>query len=378
MPLETRLDGDPDAIRAVADYLRGDLGGQAGELATTACAQRSDLASTWEGRAGDAFGVRASALSIAADALAAQSDACGRALEALAASLGATLEGLATVRDRARSAGLTSMGTTILEPAVPSSPDLQRAWDLAARETTRLLAGWHEALDAAAAGWRGHASDLAGLAGGLIIDGYEAALLARLAPVLSAEAAEQLTLARQLQAHADAMVRDGHFIGQREAFGRLLDDRDLARWRAGQVAELAEHPELPRGLRGGVAGAGGALAVITTAWGVRDDLVEGEPVEQAVVSNVGGTVAGIAAGAAAGAGIGAAVGSVVPGAGTAVGAAGGALVGTAVGVVTSGAIDSAYEDGVDSVADVGEAAGDGLDDLVDLGDAGVGAVRAIF
>ncbi len=278
-----------------------------------------------------------------------------------------TQEGLASVRDQALAAGLMVAGTTVLEPPGPAAPDRRRAWDLAVRETSRLLAGWTEVLDAAAAAWHGHAADLTGLVGDLIIGGYEAALIARLAPVMAAEAAEQRTLARQLEANAEAMRREGRFVdGDRDAHYRLRDDADLARSRAVQAAELAGRPELPRGLRGGIAGAGGALSVITTAWGIDGDLEAGESGEQAVVSNVGGTVAGIAAGAAAGAGIGAAVGSVVPVAGTVVGAVGGAAVGTAVGVVTSGAIDSMYEHGVDSVGDVGDAAADGLDDLGDL------------
>ncbi|MCW2794234.1 MAG: hypothetical protein JWO76_3332 [Nocardioides sp.] len=410
MPLETRLDGNPGAIRAAASYLRSDLGHGADHLATATYAQRSALASSWQGQAGDAFGTRAAALGAAADQLAAQGEACATVLDTLAAALRLAQDGFETIRSEARAAGLTVSGTLVLEPTAPPSPGpappfdatpaeqaahesavadtrayqrLVVAWNHAVHETADRRDEWRTALEDAASTWNKHDSDLAGLANDLIVGGYDAALVAKLAPILSGEAAEQLTRARQLAAHADAMVRDGHFVGgDASRYYELLGDSKAAEARAAQYAALAKDPELPRGIKGGITGAGGVLSVLTTAWGIHNDLENGESTEQAVASNVGGTVAGIAAGTASGAAIGAAVGSVVPGAGTAVGAVGGAVVGTAVGVVTSGAIDSMYENGVDSAGDVVDAVGDGVDDLGDLagdvGDVGGDVVDAIF
>lgn len=410
MPLETRLDGSPGAIRAAASYLRGDLGHQADHLATVTYRQRSAMASDWEGAAGEAFGARASALAGAADQLAAQAQAGATILDELAAALRQTQDGLESVRTTAAAAGLRVHGTLVMEPTAPPAPGppppvdaspaeatahaaamadareyerLVLAWDHAVAEASARRSEWRTALEDAAATWRNHDSDLAGLASDLIVGGYDAALVTQLSRTLSGEAVEQLTRARQLAAHADAMVRDGRFVGgDASHYFDLLKNSDAAEARAAQYAAMAKGPELPGGLKGGISGAGGVLAVLTTAWGIHNDIENGESTQQAVVSNVGGTVAGVVAGTAGGAAIGAGVGSVVPVAGTAVGAVAGAVIGTGVGVVTSGAIDSMYETGVDSVGDVGHALVEGGKDLGQLGsdvaDVGGDVIDAIF
>lgn len=112
---------------------------------------------------------------------------------------------------------------------------------------------------------------------------------------------------------------------------------------------------------------------VLTAVSIYTDIEAGESVGQAAVSNVAGFGASVAAGAA----IGAAIGTVVPGAGNVVGLVVGGVVGGAVGIFTSGAIDglwenngdvgAALENGVQDLADTGEA-------VVDLAEQGVGAV----
>lgn len=64
---------------------------------------------------------------------------------------------------------------------------------------------------------------------------------------------------------------------------------------------------------------------------------------------------------------GAVVGSFIPapGVGTAAGVVVGAGVGLVVGSFTSGAIDSLFESGADSLGDVGDAVSDGLDEIGD-------------
>lgn len=410
MPLETRLEGNPAAIRACAAYLRSELCSRADDLAGVTIRQRSVLASAWEGSSGDAFGVRARALAGAADDFVAQGTATAAALEGVAVALKQAQGGLDSVRTTAAAAGLDVHGTQVLEPTAPPAAGpplpvdatpvevsahenaveraetydrLVDAWDTAVTEAATRRDEWRIALEDAAATWRAHDTDLAGLAGELIVGGYDAGLVLQLSRTLSGEAAQQLTRARQLAAHAEAMLRDGRLVGGDVShYYDLLKASDTAQARAAQYAALADEGGLPHGVRGGISGAGGVLAVLTTGWSIHQDLENGESTEQAVVSNVGATVAGVVAGTAAGAGVGAAVGSVVPVAGTAAGAVVGAVVGTGVGVVTSGAIDSMYASGVDSAGDVVGAFGDGVGDLVhlgeDLGHVGGDVIDAIF
>ena len=403
MTLETRLEGDPGALCAVSDWLSGTMGDAADTAATSALEQRSQLASAWEGSAGDAFGQRATALAKACDALHARTGRVADDINMLASALRTAQTGLAEVRREAAAAGLTVTGTVVHEPTPVARPaplvdgtpeeaaahaqavqryehyqELVVAWNKAVRDAEEYFEDWQQALDRAASTWRDHDADLLGLASNLLVGASSAALVSKLAPVLAGEAAEQLTMARQLAEHADDMLRDGRLLaGTADGYYDLLDRSAAADARAAQYAKAAEDPKLPRGIRA----AGGALGVLTMGYGIHDDLQNGESTEQAVASNVGGTLAGIGGGAASGAAIGAAAGTVVPGAGNVVGAVGGAVVGTGVGIVTSGAIDSAFENGVDGVGDVLDAADDGIDelgdkagDLADLGGDLVGGI----
>lgn len=400
MPLETRLEGEPAGLRSLADWLRNDLGGAADEAATDTFRQRSLLASGWDGEGGDAFHQRATALARSADELSTQAGGTATLLHTLAAALERAKEGLADVRDAAARAGLRVTGTLVHEPVAPARPPtvvdptpaeaaridaynadvaaydvLVTAWDKAVQDTEDHLDDWDAALETAVTTWRDHDDKLVGLTGDLMVGGISAALLLKLAPVLAGEAAESLALSQGLRAHADAMMRDGLFVGgDRGHYYDLLERSDAAKARAAQYAAMADEPKLPKGLTRGL----GALGILTTAYGVHSDLQDGESTEQAVVSNVGGTLAGMGAGAAVGAG----VGSVVPVAGTAVGAAVGAVVGAGVSIVASGAIDSMYEDGVENLGDVGEAIEDGAEELVDFGgdlvDAGGDLLDGIF
>ena len=389
MSLETRLDGDPGAICAVSAWLNGTLGEAADTAATSALQQRSRMASAWEGAAGDAFGGRATALGRACDDLQGQTGRVAGDLDALAAALRTAQTGLAQVRREAAAAGLTVTGTVIHEPTPVARPAplvdgtpadaarhdeaLQRydryqelvvAWNKAVRDAEEYVEDWQQALDRAASTWRDHDADLLGLAQNLMVGAASATLVYKLAPVLAGEAAEQLRMARQLAEHADDMLKDGRLLaGTADGYYDLLDRSAAADARAAQYAEAAKDPKLPKGIKA----AGGALGVLTMGYGIHDDLQNGESTEQAVASNVGGTLAGIGAGAASGAAIGAGVGTLVPvpGVGTAAGAIGGAVVGTGVGIVTSGAIDSAFENGVDGAGDVVDAVDDGIDELGD-------------
>ena len=119
--------------------------------------------------------------------------------------------------------------------------------------------------------------------------------------------------------------------------------------------------ELPKG----VGRALGVLGVAATGYSIYDDIQSGESPAQATVSNVAAMGASIAAGAYIGGVVGTAI--PVPVVGTATGVVVGVVAGTVVGAFTSGVIDSAWENGLDSLGDAGNAVMDGLGEVADTG-----------
>lgn len=390
MPIDTHLDGRPGDLRAVASWLRGEFRSSLDTLATDSYRARSTMSDAWQGEGGTAFHGRVTTLASATDEVASSAGSSASTVDGLAASLDHALDGMTAARAKARGAGLEVDGFLIMEPdPVPSATppvdptpaeaadheaavaavkrynELVAAYDAVAADVQGYLDDWRSATESAVDSWNSQDANLVGVAGNFITTGVTTPLLMKVSSVLAGEAAEQLKLASQLADHADALTPNGVLLGDRAHYYGLLDDAKLAEARAAQAAAAAEDPKLPKG----ITRAGGILGVLTTGYGIHSDLEDGESTEQAVASNVGGMVAGIAAGAGTGAAVGAAVGSVVPGAGTAVGAVAGTVIGTGVGIVTSGAIDSMYENGVESIGDVGDAIVDGGEELVDTGEA---------
>lgn len=390
MPIDTHLDGQPGDLRAVGDWLRGEFRSSLDTLATDSYRARSTMSDAWQGEGGTAFHGRVTTLAAASDEVATSAGSAATTVDGLAAALTHALDGLTAARQKAAAAGLEVDGFLVMEPepvpsavppvdptpqemadydaavaAVKRHNELVAAYDAVAADVQACFDDWSKAMQSAADSWRSQDANLVGVAGNFITTGVNTTLLMKLSSVLAGEAAEQLKLATQLSGHASSMIPDGVLLGDRAHYYEMLDDGKLAEARARQYASMAEDPKLPKG----ITRAGGILGVLTTGYGIHSDIQDGESTEQAVVSNTGGMIAGIAAGAGTGAAVGAAVGSVVPGAGTAAGAVVGTVVGTGVGIVTSGAIDSMYENGVDSIGDVGDAIVDGGEELVDTGEA---------
>lgn len=406
MTLDTTLQGSPGSLRQVADWLRSDFGHAADAMATDVYRQRSQLASGWQGEAGEAFASRATTLASTADRMALSAGESATNLDALATALQRSQDGLEDVRADARAAGLRVDGNLIHEPTAPASPGptpppdatpgevrahqsavadveayqrLVEAWNTAVRATDAYFADWSAALDDAARTWGEHDADLVGMTTDFVTAGISTTLITKLAPVLAGQAEAETALAQSLRSHAGAMVRDGHFVGGSTSnYYELLAGSDAAEARAAQYAAMADDVKLPSAISRGL----GALGVLATGYAIYSDLEDGESTEQAVVSNGVGMAAAIGATAGSGALVGAAVGSVIPVAGTAVGAVVGTVVGTGVGIITSGAIDSMWENGVDDIGDVGTAITDGWHDLESdvaaVGDLAEDAWHAIF
>lgn len=392
MSLDTTIEGQPGSIVAVADWLRGSYSRGTEDLASTAYRQRSRSGSAWEGAAGEAFRSRATTLAESADTAASEASAVAGELDALASAMARAQDGMARVRSNARSQGLTVRGN-VIEPPGPPPPDvpalpadatpaevaaydrgvaaieaheaLVQAWNQACQDAQGYFDDWGRALESAARTWDQHGGNLAGVGADFLSAGVSAAVVLRVAPILAGEARFQLDNAARLRGHAGAMVRDGRLTGPRAGYYDLLDRAAQADTRASEAARGARNVRVPSGIARGL----GVLGLVATGYAVHEDIEKGESPAQAAVSNGAGLVAAIGASAAAGAGIGAVAGSFipVPGVGTAIGVVGGAVVGTVVGTFTSGAVDSLWKSGADSLGDVGDAISDGWQEVANTG-----------
>lgn len=323
--IDTDVPGDPAAFRALGDYLRTVLAARTTDLADRTAAERSSLAGSWQGAAADAFGDRAATLVAAGDGVAEQARAAASEVEALGETLGLTQHGMAQVRASAAAGGLHVEGTLISWP-----PD---AWRLDLLATTRLqevwnvaLAGerahrqtWYAALDRAAGFAERQSSTLLGLTPDLVTTAAERALLLVTARGLMGRAEFYASEVRRLDGQIDDLARAFERFGRpgdRLLLDRLVDERIEHRYAAEALRDAAEHPELPRGLRGGFGALDGALV----GYGVYSDIQAGESTQQAVVSQGAGFGGGLIGATFAGLAVGAGSGSVVPGPGTVTGA----------------------------------------------------------
>jgi hypothetical protein len=184
-------------------------------------------------------------------------------------------------------------------------------------------------------------------------------------PVLIKQSEWMSTRAIELRNHANALKNADDIIpeGSRGHFYRLLDEATDLETRAPQVYDDAKNFKLPKGVGRSL----GVLGLAATGFAIHEDMEEGESATQATVSNVAGMGASIAAGAYIGGAIGTAI--PVPVVGTVTGVVVGAVVGTAVGAFTSGAIDSLWDSGLDSLGDAGQAVEDGWNEIKDTGEA---------
>lgn len=383
--LDTEIEGSAPAIRAVATWLRADLMSALTGLGDTVAAQRSAARGDWDGEAAAAFASRAATLATAADQGARTTGAVAGDVDALAAALDTAQGDMGDVRAHARAGDLVVDGFLVRHPgpgpsgpgpgpdATPAQADAWeeavrrhearvRTWNRCVGDAQAAWDRWQAALDAAGSAWSRYDSQYVGVAAQLLSAGVQLELIRRTTPVLAADVDSMLTRAAELRAHADALRTPDGRVLDRHHFYDLLDEAD--RLDDAHPAARGNLPnwELPRGLTRGL----WVLDVAAAGYGIYSDWDEEGPT-QAITSNAVPAVASIASGVAAGAATGAVVGSFipVPGVGTAAGVVVGAGVGLVVGSFTSGAIDSLFQSGADTLGDWGDAVSDGLGEIGD-------------
>ncbi|MGH3907488.1 MAG: hypothetical protein ACRDTE_25420 [Pseudonocardiaceae bacterium] len=325
MPIDTRIDGDPESVRAVSQWLRSTMSAAVHDCVTQIYTVRGASETTWEGAAADAFRTRMTSGGQKADNLAGESVRVGQSFDRYADDLHTAIAGRDRALQIAHDGGLDVVAGQILDPgpaptapqALPSdgsaTPQMVHAYDDAVQAQQ---IHYHKAAAYAAAGeqmthsrqiiedaksfgqrvWNDvrnkailHAADLT--------NGTVGALAARHATVLRREAD---SLTRQAARHIEHYLKSGggstptakYNLAAAEQAQRQADD---ALRRAGSVGRRigSKVPLLGLGI---------------TAVGVGYDIQQGKPAGKAIVSGVGGAAAAVLVGAAIGGPVGAAVG----------------------------------------------------------------------
>jgi hypothetical protein len=401
--LDTEITGEVGNVRAVAQWLRGDLVGGFDDLGSQVATQRTAAAGDWQGEASTAFSGRAQTLVEASDDGAATTGAVATLVDDLAEDMRGAKDSMADVRSTARAGGLSVDGFLVrnpgqgppsagMSPAPDATPAEWSAWeraDRAVRDHNAKVETWNacveqadaawqtwlDALEAAGGAWREHDSSYVGLTANLLSAGVQLELIRRTTPVLVGDVDDMLVRAQQLRDHADALrTPDGH-ITDPPRFYELLEDADRLDDAHPARRGALSNWELPRGLTRGL----WVLDIAAAGYGIHSDWEE-EGAAQAITSNAVPAIASIAAGAYVGMQAGAVVGSFIPipGVGTAAGVVVGGLIGVGVGAFTSGAIDSLFDSGADTLGDWGGAVADGFEEVGDTIGGVVDGVGDVF
>ncbi|WP_229068834.1 WXG100 family type VII secretion target [Actinoplanes sp. DH11] len=378
MPIDTRLDGQPEQVRATARWLRDQLAFEVGAGATAMTTTRAEAAQGWQGAAGSAFGDRMSREASAAGELRATlEDTAGRLTE-LADQLDRARQHMAAAREVAANGGLAVDGYLIGDPGTaPAAPDpaatpavLAAHTDAVAgyqRQANAYVVAEGEARQAGAVQrfladtWTNMADDVRQkwfLISGDAVNGFAGGLLGEHVRVLRAHGDSVLEQAKRLEAH---YVNSQGGSAHSRSLIKLISEETAAGRAAQQRAAAA-------GAR--LAGKVPVIGAVITVAGIGYDIQRGKPAAKAVASGAGGMGASILGGMAGGALAGTMGFGPV---GTVVGAVAGGVV---AGVVTSGVIDAAYDrlpDGVhdafaEGQAAVGKALGEVGDDAGKLWD----------
>lgn len=392
--VDARIDGTAATIRGVAAWLGDTLAPAATDTETTGRRQRERAAESWAGDASEAAQGRISTLAARTGTLGNIATTTAQALDVLATALDDEQAEMARAISLASAGGLQVSGTVVQAPspalsvaplaadATPAQAETYRreiaahdlavarsgTWEVVVGIVDGALARWRQAVADASATWDANSGNLVGLTNDLLSTGAEAGAVVAISRFAAAGAQTHAAEAAKLAQHLDELAPDGRVATSSGHWYDLYDRMRAETALADDAARTGSTARMPVALGRGLF----VLGIAATGYGIYDDIQDGESTAQAAVSNGAGFVVSLAAGAGAGAATGAIVGSFipVPVVGTVAGAIVGTVVGSAAGLITSGAIDSIWENGVDSIGDVGNAIADGWDELTGtVGDA---------
>lgn len=331
MPIDIKIEGDPESIRSAGRWLRSSLSGGVEDCTTQVYRARGDSEGGWQGEAGNAFRGKMTSGGKSADELTADTDRAGQSFEVYADDLQTARSGMQRARQIALDGGLEVTDTQILEPGaaptVPAgaevTPQMAQAHETALAAHQQKVTAYNAAageanrafgiLDAAKGHAQGVWKDFWGkryFNAADFVNGTIGQLAARHKSILLKESdrlLEESKLARQRYLRAPGGSPEARMYTQHE-------------FEKANAAEKARARALSVGRR-----FGSKIPIIglgITAAGVGYDIHTGKPPGKAIISG--------AAGALGAAGAGLLVGALVSnpiGWGVVAGIAGGALVG---------------------------------------------------
>lgn len=359
MPINVRIEGDPESIRAAARWLTSNLHPALYDCASQVYKCRTNAEAGWQGEASSGFQIKMAAGARGADTIADAVEGLGRSFDQYADGLHTAQAGMQRARDIAVQSGLQVTDTEILDPgpapvmpqSLPTdgsaSPNMVVAHDQAVaagqdyqRKVTAFGQAKDEAdrangiLDGAKKTAEDYWKDLSGrryIHAAEFTNGVAGDLITLHKSILKKEAARLLDEAKV--AEARYLTSPG---GSAEA--KLNEKLRFAKTMGAADGE-AEAASVDRRLGSKIPIIGWAIA----AAGIGYDIHEGKPPGKAIVSGVAGTAGAIMAASMVGGPVGVAAGV-------------GVVAGIAVGLGADWAYDHLVPDGVKRKIDEGVAA----------------------
>lgn len=351
MAIETKVEGKPEQITSLADWLTSSLEPAVSASGDRFSSARTTLGSEWQGETAEAIVSWLADAVGASDSLSTRITDIATALTTYASILFSVKTEAECVRSDAMAGGLVVSGTVVQEPK--DTADTKKAVlysSLSVRMSTansKLATGQQDLRTSLTQ------DDIDQVKNGHLIFNTVAEFARTGAPTLwtiytrnflAAEAVRLINMAADIRAGVVSSLPRGvlNSGNARSANKALNYSRALEMKGNGMLSQSNTYTAFGKGTKAArvVKGAGAALGVLGFVVGYWADRQEGESNEQAAVSNLAAAAAGAAAGAA--------IGSVIPGPGTVVGAVVGfAATATTVFVAstfTDATVDSLYED----------------------------------
>ena len=402
MPIETKVEGKPEQITSLADWLTSSLEPAVSASGDGFSSARTTLGSEWQGETAEAIVSWLADAVGASDSLSTRITDIATALTTYASILSSVRTEAECVRSDATAGGLVVSGTVVQEPKDTSDTkktalysSLSMRMSTANSTLSTAQQNLRTSLVPSDADRVSLCNAIFGYVAGLgmgsfkiygsrviqnsILVAGEAKVqqAARMQRSVAAASAEGRLSPAQVRA-ANAELDRANKLAQKGArfkeVARNYEAAPRVSWSTNKIFEpaVSEAAEVVGQTNtvttaGRVArGSSAALAVVGTGVGIYADMESGESGLQASVSNVSATATGLA--------VGFAIGSVVPGPGNVVGAAVGLAVGATVSVMastfTDGMVDSLFEDnkgvahaagkGVEAVGQLGKDIGSGI------------------
>jgi hypothetical protein len=301
MPINTKIDGDPDSVRGAAAWLRSSLQTGIRDCGTQLYRARTHAESGWQGEASSLFQGRMNTAGQGIDVVDADTGGLAQSFDHYADSLYTAQAGMARAKDIAVRAGLAVHGDVIGDPGSAATATQTQAYEQAKQEADRANGIVDGAKRFAQGFWQEienkkyiHATDFTnGLAGDLI---------KKHTSILEQEA-QRLT--------NESKIAQARYLRSPGGSPEAKFQEELRLSKVMGAAELESEAEnIGRRFASKIPVIGWGISAVGIGW----DIHQGKPPAKAIFSGVAGTLGAMAAiavvpgvGWAAAAGIGAGV-----------------------------------------------------------------------